>query len=152
MLARAKQSCVTCLNSRKFIISKTSETRWNSFKVKYNMFSVPKNSDFPKFVKIRLDLRFPGFEGMRTKRFLYIQARTYFYSIKICTVLGTEPIFIKILWFFSNCKFCLQHCSEISRVWIRMPLKNRCYAFRQKLKNECIRDKNMGSWPKIRLK
>ncbi len=43
MLARAKMSCVTCLNSKKFIISKTSETRWNSFKVKYNMFSRLKN-------------------------------------------------------------------------------------------------------------
>ncbi len=42
MLAKAKQSCATCLNLRKFIISKTSETRWNSFKVKYNMFSLWK--------------------------------------------------------------------------------------------------------------
>jgi hypothetical protein len=43
MLAKAKQSCVTCLNSWKIIISKTSETRWNSFKVKYNMFTTTIN-------------------------------------------------------------------------------------------------------------
>jgi hypothetical protein len=62
--------------------------------------------------KTRMDLSFPRFVGIRTgtRRFLYLQARTYFYSIKIRTALlvRTEPP--NTIFYQNTANFlCLQH-------------------------------------------